>query len=182
MFPPKQLTKANQKDTNNTNSFSASNHSTFDYTTLQIAEIIIPSGGILKGFDKKITVNTINGTNSVSIPLPTFAIELSPSLILIYSPVFVNSAFGMGWFVGILSIKRKIEKELPQYTYNTDSDIFTLSVAEDLVPLLKFNEVNEEWENQIRETITSSNIVLELKDYGQDWSNRKKRKQVYYIL
>ncbi len=111
-------------------------------------------GGALKGIDEKFAVNAVNGTNSMSVPLPVAPARggFSPSLSLSYSSGFGNGPFGLGWTVGIPSIKRKTEQELPQYQDGVESDTFILSDAEDLIPLLKKNDATGDWEPEIRET------------------------------
>ena len=51
----------------------------------------------------------------------------------------------MGWSLGVPSIRRKTQKGLPQYRDAVDSDIFLLSGAEDLVPVLNGNPPNDEY-------------------------------------
>ena len=123
--------------------------------TIEIPSISLPKGGgALKGIDEKFTVNAVNGTNSMSIPLPVGAGRggFSPSLSLSYSSGFGNGAYGLGWSVGLPFIKRKTEQELPQYQDDIDSDTFILSGAEDLIPLLTKSDGTEEWSEDIRET------------------------------
>ncbi|MGC1931668.1 MAG: SpvB/TcaC N-terminal domain-containing protein [Candidatus Nitrosopolaris sp.] len=48
-----------------------------------------------------------------------------------------NGPFGLGWNVSIPSITRKTEKGIPRYDDPNESDVFILSGAEDLVPLLE---------------------------------------------
>ena len=45
-----------------------------------------------------------------------------------------NGIFGLGWNLGLSSIKRKTDKGLPQYLDGIDSDTFLFSETEDLVP------------------------------------------------
>ena len=99
-------------------------------------------GGAIKSIDEKFSVNAVNGTATYSIPLP-FSLgrkESTPSLSLIYNSGAGNSVFGLGWDINIPAIQRKIDKRLPQYRDNPDTDIFTLSGYEDLVPELIKNE------------------------------------------
>jgi hypothetical protein len=43
--------------------------------------------------------------------------------------------FGLGWTLGLPSVTRKTDKGLPRYDDSTESDVFLLSGAEDLVPI-----------------------------------------------
>lgn len=71
-------------------------------------------GGAIKDVDEEFTVNAVNGTNSLNIPLPISSARsgFSPQLSLSYNSGFGNSSFGLGWSVGIPSIKRKT---MPDY-------------------------------------------------------------------
>jgi RHS repeat-associated protein len=110
-----------------------------DSGTINIPSISLPKGGgAIKGIDEKFSANTVNGTATFSIPLPTSsARDFSTALNLNYNSGAGNSSFGLGWSLSVPSIKRKIEKELPQYIDSIDSDTFILSDAEDLVPEFK---------------------------------------------
>ena len=54
-----------------------------------------------------------------------------------------NGIFGLGWNLSLPSITRKTDKGLPRYQDLEESDIFILSGAEDLVPVLKDGTVDE---------------------------------------
>lgn len=60
-----------------------------------------------------------------------------PQLNLSYDSGSGNGPFGFGWGLSIPSITRKTDKGLPQYFDSTESDVFILSGAEDLVPILQ---------------------------------------------
>jgi RHS repeat-associated protein len=119
----------------------------------QIPEIKLPKGGgALKGIDEKFEVNPVNGTNSVSIPLPVAPARggFSPSLAIQYSSGGGNGLFGIGWGVGIPSIRRKTDKQLPQYHDAAESDTFILAGAEDLVQKYKQDKSTGNWIKQER--------------------------------
>src|SRR5688500_3946976 len=60
----------------------------------------------------------------------------SPQLSLSYDSGAGNGPFGFGWTLSLPQITRKTDKGLPQYLDADESDVFILSGAEDLVPLL----------------------------------------------
>ncbi|MGV3764393.1 SpvB/TcaC N-terminal domain-containing protein [Parapedobacter sp.] len=100
---------------------------------LTVPAISLPNGGgAIKGIDEKFEVNAVNGTAACTIPLPFFSARgMAPALTLSYNSGAGNGVFGLGWHLNLPSIKRKTDKELPEYT---DSDTFLFSEAEDLVP------------------------------------------------
>jgi len=106
---------------------------------IEVPSISLPKGGgAIKGIDEKFSVNAVNGTASFSIPLPfSPARGASPALNLAYNSGAGNGVFGLGWTLSLPSIKRKTDKELPQYLDEADSDTFLFSEAEDLVPEFK---------------------------------------------
>jgi hypothetical protein len=59
-----------------------------------------------------------------------------PDLSLSYDSGSGNGPFGFGWTLSLPAITRKIDKGLPQYRDAEDSDVYILSGAEDLVPVL----------------------------------------------
>jgi len=70
-----------------------------------------------------------------------------PQLSLSYDSGAGNSPFGFGWSLSLPSITRKTDKGLPKYQDTDESDVFILSGAEDLVPLLIGN--GEKWEREV---------------------------------
>jgi len=68
----------------------------------------------------------------------------SPQLSLSYDSGAGNGVFGMGWSLSVPAITRKTDKGLPQYRDHEESDVFILSGAEDLVPVLH-EERRGEW-------------------------------------
>lgn len=59
-----------------------------------------------------------------------------PQLSLSYDSGAGNGPFGFGWSLSLPSITRKTDKGLPKYQDAEESDVFILSGAEDLVPVL----------------------------------------------
>lgn len=59
-----------------------------------------------------------------------------PELSLTYDSGSGNGPFGLGWSLSTPAITRRTDKGLPQYRDAEESDVFILSGAEDLVPVL----------------------------------------------
>lgn len=93
-------------------------------------------GGAIKGIGETFQPNLFSGTGNHSIPIATSPGRngFGPSLTLQYSSGNGSGLFGLGWELSIPRITRKTEKGLPRYD---DRDVFVMSGAEDLVPLLK---------------------------------------------
>ncbi|MGV8094282.1 MAG: SpvB/TcaC N-terminal domain-containing protein [Mangrovibacterium sp.] len=106
---------------------------------IEVPSVSLPKGGgAIKGIDEKFSVNAVNGTASFSVPLPfSPARGVTPSLALSYNSGSGNSIFGLGWSLGLSSVKRKTDDGLPQYLDDPDTDTFLFSGAEDLVPEFK---------------------------------------------
>ncbi len=106
---------------------------------IQIPSITTPKGGgALKSIDEKFEVNGANGTSafSITIPFSKSRSDFTPRLTLAYNSGGGNSAFGLGWNIGLPSIRRRTDKMLPRYRDAENGDVFQLSGAEDLVPRL----------------------------------------------
>ncbi len=93
-------------------------------------------GGAVQGIGEKFQVNAFTGTANFSIPIYTSPGRngFGPELNLQYSTGNGNGVFGMGWDFSIPKVTRKTNKGIP--TYEDDKDVFILSGAEDLVPLM----------------------------------------------
>ena len=135
--------------------------------SIEVPSIALPKGGgAIKGIDEKFSVNAVNGTAAFSIPLPfSPARGASPSLSLSYNSGSGNGIFGLGWNLDLPSIKRKTDKGLPQYSDDIDSDTYLFSGAEDLVPLLIFNEANKKWECEAHINRNLNGISYKIKRY-----------------
>lgn len=99
-------------------------------------------GGAVRSIGEKFSVSASKGTASLSIPI--FASPgrsgFTPGLGIAYDSGAGMGSFGMGWSLSVPSISRKTERKLPQYRDSfdgSDSDVFLLSGAEDLVPVRK---------------------------------------------
>jgi RHS repeat-associated protein len=95
-------------------------------------------GGAIKGIGEKFAANPVLGTSSLSLPLPLSSGRsgFTPALSLQYDSGTGNGPYGLGWNVAYPHITRRTDRGLPQYFDAIDSDVFILSGAEDLVPLL----------------------------------------------
>ncbi|MBS0423447.1 MAG: toxin [Proteobacteria bacterium] len=104
-----------------------------------VPSINLPKGGgAIRGVDEKFTTNPVTGSGSLSIPFPISPGRsgFGPQLSLNYDSSAGNGVFGMGWNLLLPAITRRTDKGIPQYRDNDESDIFILSGAEDLVPIL----------------------------------------------
>ena len=96
-------------------------------------------GGAIKGMGEKFAANPVTGTGSMSVPIATSPGRggFGPQLSVSYDSGAGNGIFGLGWNLSTPSISRKTDKGLPRYWDEDESDVFMLSGAEDLVPVLK---------------------------------------------
>jgi RHS repeat-associated protein len=88
---------------------------------------------------EKFAANPVTGTGSLSVPVYTSPGRsgFGPKLSLSYDSGAGNGTFGLGWNLSLPSVARKTDKGLPRYRDDEESDVFVLSGAEDLVPVLK---------------------------------------------
>jgi RHS repeat-associated protein len=96
-------------------------------------------GGAIRGIGEKFTANSATGTGSLTVPiaLSSGRSGFGPQLSLSYDSGSGNGPFGIGWSISLPKITRKTDKGLPRYRDGEESDVFILSGAEDLVPVLK---------------------------------------------
>ena len=106
-------------------------------------------GGAIRGIGEKFAANPVTGTGSMSVPIATSPGRsgFGPQLSLSYDSGAGNGPFGVGWSLSLPAITRKTDKGLPQYQDAVDSDVFILSGAEDLVPVL-VQDANDKWVEQ----------------------------------
>src|SRR5215475_3175076 len=95
-------------------------------------------GGAVRGIGEKFAANPVTGTASLSVPIATSPgrAGFGPQLSLSYDSGSGNGPFGFGWSLSLPQITRRTDKGLPKYDDANESDIFLLSGAEDLVPVL----------------------------------------------
>lgn len=105
-------------------------------------------GGAIRGMGEKFAANPVTGTGSTSVPIATSPGRggFGPQLSLAYDSGAGNGPFGFGWSLSLPQIARKTDKGLPRYNDAGESDVFLLSGAEDLVPVLVKN--GEQWERE----------------------------------
>jgi hypothetical protein len=103
-------------------------------------------GGAIKGMGEKFAANPVTGTGSMSVPIATSPGRsgFNPQISLSYDSGAGNGIFGLGWNLSLPSITRKTDKGLPRYWDDSESDVFMLSGAEDLVPALKSDSTVDE--------------------------------------
>ena len=102
--------------------------------------ISLPTGGgAIRGMGEKFSANPVTGTGSLSVPIYSSPGRsgFGPQLSLSYDSGAGNGPFGFGWNLSLPTITRKTDKGLPKYQDADESDVFILSGAEDLVPVLR---------------------------------------------
>src|SRR5499427_403960 len=107
--------------------------------TAQLPTISLPKGGgAIRGIGEKFAANPVTGTGSMTVPIAVSPGRsgFGPQLALSYDSGAGNGPFGLGWNLSLPAITRKTDKGLPQYDDSEESDVFILSGAEDLVPVL----------------------------------------------
>src|SRR6266436_6607152 len=103
-------------------------------------QISLPKGGgAIRGIGEKFAANAVTGTGSLTIPitLSPGRSGFGPQISLTYDSGSGNGPWGMGCSASLPSITCKTDKGVPQYRNLEESDVFILSGAEDLVPVLK---------------------------------------------
>lgn len=105
-------------------------------------------GGAIRGIGEKFAANPVTGTASLSVPIYTSPGRsgFGPELSLSYDSGAGNGPFGFGWNLSLPSITRKTDKGQPQYQDANESDVFILSGAEDLVPVMI--KENGQWDRE----------------------------------
>jgi RHS repeat-associated protein len=132
----------------------------------KLPAIALPKGGgAIRGIDEKFAANPVTGTGSMSVLIATSPGRsgFGPQLSLSYDSGAGNGPFGLGWNLSLPSITRKTDKGLPQYRDADESDVFLLSGAEDLVPLLVKN--GNDWEREIPPVRTVDGTGYQIERY-----------------
>ena len=114
-------------------------------------KISLPKGGgAVRSVGEKFTANPVTGAGSTSLAIGASPGRsgFGPQLSLSYDTSAGNSPFGLGWHLALPSIARKTDKGLPTYRDEDESDVFILSGAEDLVPVLVEKDAGN-WQEEI---------------------------------
>lgn len=129
--------------------------------------ITLPKGGgAIRGIGEKFAANPVTGTGSMSVPIATSPGRsgFGPQLSLSYDSGAGNGPFGFGWSLSLPSITRKTDKGLPQYLDAVDSDVFILSGAEDLAPVL-VQDANGKWVPEALQQLTVDGRTYRIRRY-----------------
>jgi hypothetical protein len=112
---------------------------------------------------EKFSANPVTGTGSMSVPIATSPGRsgFGPQLSLSYDSGAGNGPFGLGWSLSLPAITRKTDKGLPQYHDSEESDVFLLSGAEDLVPVLVQNGAQWNREPPHSRTVNRFNYIIQ---------------------
>jgi hypothetical protein len=106
---------------------------------VEAPQVSLPKGGgAIRGIGEKFAANPVTGTGSMTAPIYSSPGRsgFGPKLSLSYDSGSGNGPFGFGWSLSLPAITRKTDKGLPQYADAIESDLFLLSGAEDLTPVL----------------------------------------------
>ncbi|KAI0410906.1 65kDa B protein-domain-containing protein [Xylaria grammica] len=98
------------------------------------------------------SVNAVMGSLSLHVPVFTSPGRsgFGPQLGLTYSSGMKNGAFGLGWELGIPTVQRKTQNQIPQYGFDRgeelgdEDDVYVISGMDDLVPVSEAT-VDAEW-------------------------------------
>ena len=123
-------------------------------------------GGAIRGMGEKFAANPVTGTGSMTVPIAASPGRsgFGPQLSLSYDSGAGNGPFGLGWNLALPSITRKTEKGLPQYQDADESDVFILSGAEDLVPVLT-QTAGGQWVSEALPPRTVNNTIYRIQRY-----------------
>jgi RHS repeat-associated protein len=121
------------------------------FTAPQLA--LPKGGGALRGISETFAANLVTGTGALTVPIPLTPGRSGsgPQLSLSYDSGGGNGPFGFGWRLSLAAITRRTDKGLPRYddaphmAVTRTTDIFLLSGAEDLVPVLERSPEGGGW-------------------------------------
>jgi len=124
-------------------------------------------GGAIRGIGEKFAANPVTGTGSMTVPIATSQGRsgFGPQLALTYDSGVGNGPFGFGWNLSLPAITRKTDKGLPQYRDAEDSDAFILSGAEDLVPVLVYDDREQKWQSEHVDNRTVDGATYQIRRY-----------------
>lgn len=148
-------------------------------------------GGAVRGIGEKFASNPVTGTGSMTVPIATSPGRsgFGPQLSLTYDSGSGNGPFGFGWSLVLPSITRKTERGLPQYKDAVDSDVFALSGAEDLVPIL-VGDAGGNWVSEVLPTRTVNQQTYHIQRFRpriegifariERWTNSRDSSDVFW--
>jgi RHS repeat-associated protein len=117
-------------------------------TLFSAPAVTLPKGGgAIRGIGEKFAANPVNGTASLTVPiaLSPGRSGFGPELALSYdSGAGSHGCYGIGGQLGYPTITRQTDRGIPCYRDDEESDVFILSGAEDLVPVLEL--VHGKWQ------------------------------------
>jgi RHS repeat-associated protein len=145
---------------------SGQNQSDQDKRLATPPAISLPKGGgAIRGMGEKFAANPVTGTGSMSVAIATSPGRsgFGPQLALSYDSGGGAGPFGFGWNLSLPAITRKTDKGLPRYNDLEESDVFILSGAEDLVPVLV--KQNGGWEQDYVQPRTVDTRTYRIKRY-----------------
>jgi RHS repeat-associated protein len=158
---------------------------------LAAPSISLPKGGgAIRGLGEKFAANPVTGTGSMSVPIAVSSGRsgFGPQLSLSYDSGAGNGPFGFGWSLSLPSITRKTDKGLPQYRDAEESDVFLLSGAEDLVPVL--TQESSKWVLENVPDRIVDNRIYNIKRFRprteglfariERWSNKTKPADIFW--
>ncbi|MCL4299100.1 MAG: toxin [Anaerolineae bacterium] len=137
-----------------------------DKSQLSAPTLSLPKGGgAIRGIGEKFAANPVTGTGSMTVPIATSPgrAGFGPQLSLAYDSGAGNGPFGFGWNLSLPAITRKTDKGLPQYRDAEESDVFILSGAEDLAPVLV--EANGAWQRETLPLRTLDGVTYRIQHY-----------------
>ncbi len=119
-------------------------------------------GGAIRGLGEKFAANPVTGTGSMTVPIATSPGRsgFGPQLSLAYDSGAGNGPFGLGWNLSLPNITRKTDKGLARYRDAEESDVFILSGAEDLVPVLLETDGNWSPESPTSRTVGPNTYAI----------------------
>jgi hypothetical protein len=100
----------------------------------------LPKGGVaIRGVREKLTANPVSDPGSFSVPIAMSPGRsgFGPQFTLSYDSGAGHGPLGPGWSLSLPSNTRKTDKGLSKYRDAEEPDVFVLSGAEDLIPVLK---------------------------------------------
>jgi Salmonella virulence plasmid 65kDa B protein len=172
--------RSSQPDTSSKESFQVS-----------VPSISLPKGGgAIRGIGEKFAANPVTATGSMTVPIATSPGRsgFGPQLSLSYDSGAGNGPFGFGWSLSLPSITRKTDKGLPKYEDANESDVFILSSAEDLVPVLV--QISGKWEREVLPPRTVGEKTYRIQRYRprieglfariERWTNNEKPEDTFW--